>query len=174
MYFFVLSFFVENLYPLCCLLIKLVNVHLVYWLLPNYFLKTLTTPVVGRFLTRVQWYSNDSLEFNSRLFAFKCNNIALNITQSLGWRRLKSWFSAGPVKLAMNAKSQEEKPLRTDSFRIQDPECRTNAAAQGRFLSRGVIATVIALIIVLIILVIVLGSLLGKERCSLQQEHKGK
>ena len=75
----------------------------------------------------------------------------------------------------MNTKSQEEKPLRADSFRIQDPECRsTKAAAQGRFLSRGVIATVIALIIVLIILVIVLGSLLGKEKCSLQEEHKGK
>ena len=74
----------------------------------------------------------------------------------------------------MNAKSQEEKPLRADSFRMQGPECRTNAAAQGRFVSRGVIATVVALIVVLIILVIVLGSLLGKERCSLQEGHKGK
>lgn len=87
---------------------------------------------------------------------------------------MKTWFSKGPGKLAMNTKSQEEKPLRADSFRIQDPEYRTKATAQGRFLSRGVIATVIALIIVLIILVIVLGSLLGKERCSLQEEHKGK
>ena len=74
----------------------------------------------------------------------------------------------------MNAKSQEEKPLRADSFRIQDPEGRTTAAAQGRFVSRGVIATVVALIIILIILVIVLGSLLGKERSSLKEGNKGK
>lgn len=75
----------------------------------------------------------------------------------------------------MNAKSQEEKPLRADSFRVQEPECRrTNAATQGRFISRGVIATVVALIIVLIILVIVLGSLLGKERSSRGDENKGK
>lgn len=75
----------------------------------------------------------------------------------------------------MNAKSQEEKPLRADSFRVQEAECRrTNAAAQGRFVSRGVIATVIALIIVLSILVIVLGSLLGKERSSREEENKGK
>lgn len=74
----------------------------------------------------------------------------------------------------MNAKSQEEKPLRADSFKIQDPEYRTKTTTQGRFFSRGVIATVVTLIVVLIILVIVLGSLLGKERCSLQEENKGK
>lgn len=75
----------------------------------------------------------------------------------------------------MNAKSQGKKPLRTDSFRVQEPEHRrTNAAAQGRFVSRGVIATVVALIIVLIILVIVLGALLGKERASRGHESKGK
>lgn len=77
----------------------------------------------------------------------------------------------------MNAKSQEEKPLRADSFKVQEPECRlrTNAAAaQGRFVSRGVIATVVTLIIILIILVVVLGSLLGKERFSRGEENKGK
>lgn len=76
----------------------------------------------------------------------------------------------------MNAKSQEEKPLRADSFRVQEPERRrkTNASAQGKFFSRGVIATVVALIIVLIILVIVLGALLGKERASRGYENKGK
>lgn len=71
----------------------------------------------------------------------------------------------------MDFKHQEEKPLRTDSFRIQEPRCRT--APQGKFVSRSVIATVLALIIVLIILVIVLGSLLGKERCSREEKFKG-
>lgn len=72
----------------------------------------------------------------------------------------------------MDAKRQEEKPLRADSFKVQEPKCR--AAAQGRFVSRGVLATVLALIIVLIILVIVLGSLLGKERSSREEKNKGK
>lgn len=72
----------------------------------------------------------------------------------------------------MDFKHQEEKPLRTDSFRIQEPRCRT--APQGKFVSRSVIATVLALIIVLIILVIVLGSLLGKERCSREEKFKGE
>lgn len=75
----------------------------------------------------------------------------------------------------MDAKYQEEKPLRADSFRVQEPECRTNrVATPGRFVSKGVIATVAALVIVLIILVIVLAVLLGKERSCGVQENKGK
>ena len=80
-------------------------------------------------------------------------------------------FKSSALKF-MDFKHQEEKPLRADSFRIQEPQCRT--APQGKFVSRSVIATVFALIIVLIILVVVLGSLLGKERCPRREKFKGK
>lgn len=80
----------------------------------------------------------------------------------------------------MDARCQEEKPLQKDSFRVGDAECRRRTAS-GRFIPRGVIATVVALIIVLFILVIVLGSLLGKGKSgaspgvsSRDQEKKGK
>ena len=102
-----------------------------------------------------------------RLFAYK--DTKLNITQTIQWS-----LNILSVCSGMDAKCQEEKPLRENSFRVRDSECRTNAAP-GRFVPRGVIATVIALIIILIILVIALGSLLGKARPpSRDEENKGK
>ena len=82
----------------------------------------------------------------------------------------------------MDAKYQENKPLRTDSFRIRDSTesgSRATAATQGKFVSRGMIATVVTLVIILIILVAVLGALLGKARSrnllfSRDQKEKGK
>ena len=79
----------------------------------------------------------------------------------------------------------EGRSLKTYSFGIgdQSAECRRAvaplAATQGRFVPRGVIATVVTIIILLIILVVVLGALLGKVgdrdlRFLQSQEEKGK
>ena len=81
--------------------------------------------------------------------------------------------------------NMEAIPLKTHRSGIcdQPAECRRVAspfpATQGRFISRGVIASVVTMIILLIILVAVLGALLGKAgprgTKSLEgQENKGK
>lgn len=130
------------------------------------------------FLNRNQkFYSNDTrTEFHSRLFAYK--NTKLNITQSVS---RDTWFEI-LIWAGMDAKYQENKPLKTDSFRIRhsaESGSRATAATRGRFVPRGVIATVVTLVIILIILVAVLGALLGKARSrnllfSRDQKEKGK
>lgn len=79
----------------------------------------------------------------------------------------------------------ESRPLKTHQSGMcdQPAECPRVAspfyATRGRFISRGVIASVVTMIILLIILVAVLGALLGKAgprgTMSLEgQENKGK
>lgn len=99
------------------------------------------------------------MEFSLRPFTYKVSHKAKYNNAKPPVAPLKAWICSG-----MEAKNQEEKPLRIDSFRTRDgADCRAKFA-RGRFVPREVIATVITLIIILIILVIVLGALLGKAR----------